>query len=550
MKSRGIIAYLILVFGLNALALSAQKTQPAVQMVNLEHAETLVFDQATHADYQVLIGDVRFRHDSVWMYCDTAHYYQKSNSLYAFGNVRIEQGDTLFIYGKTLFYDGNRKLARLRKKVSMHNRDVALYTDHLDYDRVANIGYYHHGGRIVDSTNVLSSDYGQYRPDTKMAFFKDRVVLTHPQFVLHTDTLNYHTETRVASIVSPSIIRSDQSTIYANRGWYNTLSGESLLLDRSSVCSSPNHLIGDSVLYHQIKGEGKAYGHVQLTDSSRFIRLLAHYAYYNQEQSCALLTDSALLIEYSTPDTFYVHADTLLTRKDSIYDTFLAYYGVRCYRSDLQAVCDSIFYSTRDSVLDMNGSPIIWSDNQQVRGKHMKLFIKNSAPDYLHVERNAITVAQEPSDTSYFNQSSGDDLKAFFQQGKVKRIVIEGSAQSIYLPLDEHNEIVGLNRLENGDITLHMDNEGKVESIRVAPQPKGKFFPLSLVTEKDKFLSLFSWEQALRPSDPMDVFRAVSQANEAFVEDVSNASANRPRRASSSRRSRQSNHDDHSAHHH
>lgn len=488
----------------------AQKTAKQ-ELIYLEHAESLLFDKDQSADYQVLVGNVQFRHDSVWMYCDTAHYYQADNSLFAFGHVHITQGDTLTIDGKTLFYDGNRKLAQMRQEVVMANQGVTLYTDHLDYDRIENIGYYFMGGKIVDTTNVLTSVYGRYNPATKMAFFKEDVVLTHPQFVLTTDTLNYNTDTRVASIVSHSIITSDQSVVHAFRGWYNTLSGESLLLDRSYVESSPNYMIGDTVRFNQNTGIGQAWGHVLLTDSSQSVHILGNYGRYVQDKEETFITGQALLKEFSGRDTLYLHADTLKTRKDSIFDTFMAYHHVRCYRVDLQALCDSIFFSTRDSVLNMSGSPIIWSDNQQVRGTLMKLYIKNGAPDYLYVQRDASIVSQEEADSSYFNQSTGDELTAWFKNNKVYHIVIVGNANAIYIPHNDKNEMIGLVRLEHGDMSMFMDEEGKMQSVTVSPEPVGKFYPLSLVTADVKHLPLFSWPIQLRPTHPEDVFRHTGQ---------------------------------------
>jgi len=494
-------------------SVQAQKTARQ-ELIYLEHAESLVFDKDQNADYQVLIGNVQFRHDSVWMYCDTAHYYQSDNSLYAFGHVHITQGDTLTIDGETLFYDGDRKLAQMRQEVIMRHQNMTLYTDHLDYDRIANIGYYFQGGRIVDTTNVLNSVYGRYNPATKTAFFKQDVQLTHPQFVLTTDTLNYNTDTRIASIVSHSVITSDKSVVHAFRGWYNTLDGESLLLDRSYVNSSPNYMTGDTVRFNQTTGIGQAWGHVLLTDSSQSVHILGDYGHYSQAREETFITGKALLKEFSGNDTLYLHADTLKTRKDSIFDTFMAYHHVRCYRVDLQALCDSVFFSTRDSVLDMCGSPIIWSDNQQVRGDLMKLFVKNGAPDYLYVQRNASIVSQEQSDTSFFNQSAGDELTAWFRNSKVYHIVIEGNTNAIYIPHNEKEEMIGLVRLEQGDMSMYMNEEGKMQSVNVSPEPKGKFYPLSLVTPEDKHLQSFSWPVGLRPVGPEDVFRRTESSGE------------------------------------
>jgi len=490
---------------LGLLCLCSFVLQAQNNRVFLEHANSTNFDKTISPDYHFLIGDVRFRHDNAWLYCDTAHYYREENSLRAFGNVRIEQGDTLFIYGKTLFYDGNKKLAQIRKEVRMVNKEVTLYTDHLDYDRLANIGYYYNGGKIVDPSNTLSSDYGRYNPDSKMAFFKKDVVLTHPQFLLKTDTLNYHTETGLASIISRTEIEAENADIIAYRGWYNTKTDKSLLLDRSYILSEQRSMTADSILYDQSLDIGEAFMDVEMVDSGRHITLNSDYAIYNQSNNYALLTQKALLREYSGKDTFYLHADTLLGQQDSIYDTFRAFYNVRTYRTDLQGLCDSAFYSTRDSVLQLFGNPILWANNQQISGQQIRLYTKNQQADYMEVEGLALLASKE--DSSLYNQSSGRELIAYFENNKVRRVVIEGNPESIYLPRDEKQKILGLNRLENGSLYIYMDQEGKVERLKVSPQPKGKFYPLQLVTEEIKYLEHFSWPIQLRPKGPLDVFR-------------------------------------------
>lgn len=490
---------------LGLLCLCSFVLQAQNNRVFLEHANSTNFDKTISPDYHFLIGDVRFRHDNAWLYCDTAHYYREENSLRAFGNVRIEQGDTLFIYGKTLFYDGNKKLAQIRKEVRMVNKEVTLYTDHLDYDRLGNIGYYYNGGKIVDPSNTLSSDYGRYNPDSKMAFFKKDVVLTHPQFLLKTDTLNYHTETGLASIISRTEIEAENADIIAYRGWYNTKTDKSLLLDRSYILSEQRSMTADSILYDQSLDIGEAFMDVEMVDSGRHITLNSDYAIYNQSNNYALLTQKALLREYSGKDTFYLHADTLLGQQDSIYDTFRAFYNVRSYRTDLQGLCDSAFYSTRDSVLQLFGNPILWANNQQISGQQIRLYTKNQQADYMEVEGLALLASKE--DSSLYNQSSGRELIAYFENNKVRRVVIEGNPESIYLPRDEKQKILGLNRLENGSLYIYMDQEGKVERLKVSPQPKGKFYPLQLVTEEIKYLEHFSWPIQLRPKGPLDVFR-------------------------------------------
>ena len=184
----------------------------------LENADVLSADYNISKDYQVLTGNVKFRKEGMFMYCDSAYFYEKTNSLDAFGNVKMEQGDTLFVYADVLYYSGFDEMAQLRYNVRLINRDVTLYTDSLDYDMRNNLGYYFEGGKIIDSQNELSSVYGQYEPDTKHAEFLYDVELRNEKYVMNTDTLHYNTATHIADIVGKTVIESDSNMIYTNKG--------------------------------------------------------------------------------------------------------------------------------------------------------------------------------------------------------------------------------------------------------------------------------------------------------------------------------------------
>ena len=256
------IRYILLSLGIIALSccreLAAQNTNDStrqknakVTLVYLENCETLSFDEANLPETQVLKGNVRFRHDSALLYCDSAYFYEKRNSLDAFGNVKIVQADTLVGYGDKLYYDGNRKMARFRKNVRLEDGKMTLYTDSLNYDRLNNIAYYYKGGKLCDSINTLTSVWGQYLPELNRATFKNNVVLENPDFRLESDTLNYNTSTNVADIVGPTKMKYKEETdIFSTNGWYNTQNDQSMLLDRSVIVHKDGKSItGDTVYY-------------------------------------------------------------------------------------------------------------------------------------------------------------------------------------------------------------------------------------------------------------------------------------------------------------
>ena len=135
-----------------------EKPRQKGSLIHLLHADELYFNQRINRDAQILVGHVRFRHDDVILTCDSALYYQQSNSFDAFGNVHMNQGDTLTLVSDVLFYDGSDQLARARYNVVLTHNKTRLYCDSLDYDRLYELGYFFNGGRMVDGDNTLESE--------------------------------------------------------------------------------------------------------------------------------------------------------------------------------------------------------------------------------------------------------------------------------------------------------------------------------------------------------------------------------------------------------
>lgn len=479
-------------------------------LVYLLHADTVSYDkEVMKADAQFLQGDVCFRHDSSYMYCDSAYFFETTNSLEAFSNVRMEQGDTLFVYGNYLFYDGDTQIAYLRENVRMENGQVTLFTDSLNYERIPDIGYYFDGGLIVDSLNQLSSFYGQYSPGTKLAIFNDSVRLENPNFTLYSDTLHYDTESKIATILGPSIIVSDSGTIHSSRGWYNTETNTSLLLDRSEVYSGDRVLIGDSISYNQDAGFGEAFGNMCLVDTAQKVTLEGQYGYYNERTEYAFATDSARFLEYSQGDTLYLHADTLeMSTLDSTAREIKAFHGVRFYRTDMQGVCDSMQFNTRDSVLYMYDNPVLWNEQYQLYGDTIEIFMNDSTIEYAHVIQFAFAV--QHLDSTYYNQLKGNDLKAYFEGQAVRQIDVEGNAESIYYPLESDGAKIGLNETKSGFLTIWV-KENKLEKLKIWPTPLGNLTPIPDLKPEQKTLKDFYWYDYLRPKNKDDIYTVVKK---------------------------------------
>ncbi|MDE6158226.1 MAG: hypothetical protein K2F78_08820, partial [Muribaculaceae bacterium] len=205
--------------------------------VFLERAEKLL--KHPQDSFMILVGDVVFTKGPMIMKCDSCHYYSESESLDAFGNVSMEQGDTLFVYADELQFDGRSEIATLYadfgKKVRLINRDVTLETDIFVYDLGIDLGYYETGGRLTDPSNELTSLYGEYAPSTKEANFYTDVHLNSRNSTdtldIFSDTLYYNTASHIAELHSPSRVINARGTVYTRLGVYDTDGNRTTLFD-------------------------------------------------------------------------------------------------------------------------------------------------------------------------------------------------------------------------------------------------------------------------------------------------------------------------------
>lgn len=483
--------------------------KPAKSKVYLLHSDVLKKSPLNpDPDAQILIGNVAFRHDSVYMYCDSACFYEKTNSLEAFDNVKMVQGDTLFLYGDYLFYDGNTQIAQVRYNVRMENKNTTLLTDSLNYDRIYNLGYYFDGGTLMDEENVLTSEWGEYSPATKISVFNYDVKLVNPKFTLTSDTLRYSTATKIANILGPSDIVSDANHIYSELGFYNTQIGQAELLDRSVLTNEGKRLIGDSLFYDRVKGYGEAFDNVIMTDTVNKNMLTGDYCYYNELTKYAFATKKAVVVDYSQGDSLFMHADTLqmytyYLNTDSMFRETRAYHKVRMYRADVQGVCDSLVFSSKDSCLTMYYDPILWNNNQQLLGEKIMIYMNDSTIDWAHIQNQALSVEQ--LDSTSYNQVTGKEMKAWFQGGEMRKVDVIGSVCLVYYPMESDSTLIGMNVSETSLLNMFLENR-KMKKMIMSPKSNGTLYPMLQRPPEKMKLDNFVWFDYIRPLDKEDIF--------------------------------------------
>ena len=514
--NKGILAWAILAFSLMVVQANAfslvfddHKPSPQDERIYLVHSDSLMFDQYEHPDAQRLSGNVIFRHKGMTLYCDSAVLYEKSQSFEAFGKVKMVQGDTLSLTGKYLFYDGNAQLAQVRHEVEMKHRNQVLLTDSLNYDRIYSLGYYFEGGKLLDGDNVLTSDWGEYYTSTRKSTFNYNVKLTNPKFTLTSDTLLYDTYTKWSEIMGPSNIVSGDSHIYTELGFYNSDSEIVKLYHRSVIYNNGTKMTGDSIFYDKLSGEMQAFQNIEYEDTKNKNILLGNFCRYNELTGEAIAYDRALAKDYSNgEDTLFVHADTLRMYTynidtDSIYRVMHGYFHVRAYRTDIQAVCDSLVANSKDKKMSMFRDPIVWSGERQILGEEINVFSNDSTIDSVYIQRQALMV--ERVDSTHFNQIAGQLMRSYFKNGEIVENRVDGNVYVVQYPMEKDSLLLYQNYTETTQIRMFMVNR-KLKRLW-SPAAEGSFFPIGMAPVEKSTLPNFAWFDYIRPRDKYDVFK-------------------------------------------
>ncbi len=629
-----------------------------------------------------------FKHDNSILKSDSALFYREQNAFDAFGNVSINQGDTLNIYSDKLNYNGNTKNAILTNNVKLIDRDATLTTNYLTYNTGTRIGTYTGGGKLVDKDNVLVSKNGYYFASSRDAYFRYNVVCTTPDAIIKTDTMRYNARDKITYFYGPTHIygKKDNDTLYTENGLYNTNTEQALFGKKNLYTQGTKSLKGDSLFYDRLKGYGRATRNVTFNDNEQKISIYGELGEFYKADDRAIITNRPYMIfvteekdttktainnklamivntdslskktvdsatvklmgltpaKTTTPpakavvvtknsksktpakaptvalpkpfiakapenvkrDTLFMSADTIetqvltfknlkilkqerweathidtsikrrsppityktlpktlslsapkiprdtnifqrnifgkpkpvavvrkavvavkatpkLTKADSLKikrkadsleliangglrDTsririVAAYHHAKIFKSDLQSVADSMFYSNSDSTIRSFGKPMMWTQGSQLSGDTINMQMKNKKLDNIDLFPAGFIVNIEKADSVHFNQLSGKKIHGVFKENKLSYMLVTGNAESRYFKRDSATNVVtDMGQSISGMLEATFKN-GELKNVSFLQNAENRLTPVDKVKEEDKTLQNFIWKPKDRP---------------------------------------------------
>lgn len=480
--------------------------------------------------FQVLSGNAVISHENTILSGDSIICDMEAGIAEVFGKIHINDGDSVHTYSQYLRYIGPERKAILKKNVKLTDKKGIIYANDVVYDIRSGMATYTGGGKVVNEKTVLTSTDAVYYSNTNDVYFKRNVQMKDPRYNIISDSLLYNTELKTATFIAPTRIENkDGSTIDTKAGTYNLTSGEAVFYERTAYRDSTRSIIGNKIAYEEKTNTIQIEDNGKVVDSANKVIVIGNQILINKANQTFLATRKPVMIFYSDNDSTYVSADTIYSgmrpADSTITDTaakpiagtdslsvkaadsiryFLAFHHVRIFNDSLQAVCDSLYYSTADSAFRLYYDPVFWNGDSQVNGDTIYFFTENKQPRLLQVIDNAMVVNRTYE--GLFNQAAGRRLSAFFKDGNMDYARISGTpAECVYYPMDEDSAYIGLNRSTGDVIDIFFINK-RLDKVKFVNNVDGTLYPLGEAGESLKKLSGFRWMEERRPKNKLELF--------------------------------------------
>ncbi|MFZ9388920.1 MAG: OstA-like protein [Chitinophagaceae bacterium] len=480
---------------------------------------------------QILAGNVKLKQGTSLFFCDSCVINNNTRTFEAWGNVHINDSDTVHVYSSHLRYLTDKRIAFLDGGVRMTDGKGTLTTPDLEYDMTTSIGTYLHGGRVVNKKTTLTSREGFYYADLHDVYFKNDVVLVDPAYTIRTDSLLYNTQTQMTRFIAQTHIRdSSGRTIETREGYYNLATGQAEFGQRPVVTDGPRKYTANRITSNDSTGIIQLIGNAVVHDTAQGTTVIAGLILQDRKKEKTLATNRPLMIIRQENDSLYITADTLFSarltdlygsrdslvkdtltgtqlintsKKDSTNRYLEGYRHVRIFSDSLQAAGDSLFYSFKDSVFRLYQDPVVWSKQSQITGDTLLLHTRNKKADRVEAFANSLLVNElEPG---IYNQIKALRMDGWFTDGNIDSVRSAGEAGCIYYIQDEDSAYTGINESYSEIIDVYFRKK-ELHKVVFRTRVNGTIWPIKQKDPSLMRLPGFIWLEDRRPKTKYDLF--------------------------------------------
>lgn len=438
-----------------------------------------VDDEKAYFKDSVLVTDPDF-----YLRADTLQYSLALSTVYFMGPTLIN-ADSSDIYCEDGFYDTDNGLAEFRQNAQFQKEDRRATANVIRFVDAEDLYILEGKAQVVDSSRLAIADTIQYYESSDESYLIGNA--------------SYKDETR-------NIKDADEIYYNAKKGTYATKG-------RSTIQEEEQILNADDVRFDEDSGEGLATGTVIWQDTSANIAIKTDTARYRQDSDYLKAVGGPdgrpeLISIFEDGDSLFLASDTLFSRTIDTTGVdsnrvLSAFNDARFYKSDFQGICDSMVYTSTDSLFSLFGDPILWSDSTQFKADSVVIQMADGEIDRVYLIKDAIIINQ--SGEYFFNQIKGKEITAFFKEGELDHMLVEGNAESIYYAKDDAGAYIGVDQSISSKLMIYF-KEGEIHQIKSYKDPQSTLFPMGEVNHESLRLKGFIWQMERRPTKRIDIF--------------------------------------------
>lgn len=449
-------------------------------------------------------------------------YYVDTNDAFFKDSVTIVNPD-FELKADTLAFNTETQIATFLGPTLINQNGARIYCEAGFYDARNKVAEFRQNAQFVKESEgqIATGDIIRYDGEKEEVVLTGNAVFIDGEKEAKGDMIRYNEVTEVVDLEGNASYKDEKQFIVSDSIRYDSKRETFATVGRSRISDPPQILEANGVDYDSERGVGIAVGDVVWRDTAANLTIICDRAEYNRKEDFLKASggrnNRSLLITIIDNDSLFMTADTLFAMRDTFAlarfaadtlraDTMtadtarmlLAYHDVRIFKSNLQAVCDSLVYSDADSIFHFYDNPIIWSDTSQFVADSINIELADGQIDRIFMKKKALML--NSPDEEFFNQIKGKEIVVQFDSSEVRTMNVQGNAEAVYYAMDDEDAYIGVNKTACSSMLVFFGSN-EVETITFYQKPKGRLEPMKKANHEGLKLEGFKWQIDRRPGD-------------------------------------------------
>lgn len=423
--------------------------------------------------------NVRIKADSVIMKTDSVAY-ETNKALFTFlGKVHAWR-DSSYLRADNGWYNRENEQFNFYKNAYIYTKDQEVWADDIFYDRNKGFSILKNNIQIVDTSQSTM-------------FFADsaRYVSKPMSFTLYKDpsAAYYSVEEGKADTL---FLRADTLKYYSKA--FSEIDSATVAQAKERVelsAKDPFQTIVDAIESNKKRPSSKKAFNNNVTQTSNSTKT-------DVKQEAAVDTLSAK--NHDTLSAPIPKVDSV--KKFSFSDTTTirfvqGFHNVKMHRSNIQGLCDSLVFSSLDSMARLYGKPILWNEENQFTADSMQFVVSGKSLTKAELLSSAYVISKE--DSVHFNQIKSTDIIGYFKKNDIYRFDALGGVSLMFF-IEEDSVITTMNQKECR-VMKGLIKDRKIQKIQYVQDVKSDAFPVYNLPINKQRLKGFNWSPEKRPKD-------------------------------------------------